>query len=143
MTRAQTVAPSLTIAFLVLSIPAAGQWLKTPTPGIPRTADGKPNLAAPAPKAADGHPDLTGLWRADPGGYSLDIVSDLKSTEIQPWVHELFEKRSEEFGKAHSGYRCMPDIGPFASFGIFKILQAPGTTAFLPEGSPRERVQRR
>ena len=26
-----------------------GQWLKYPTPGIPRTADGKPNLNAPIP----------------------------------------------------------------------------------------------
>ena len=38
------------------------QWAPYPTPGIPRTADGKPNLSAPAPKTADGKPDLTGIW---------------------------------------------------------------------------------
>ena len=27
-----------------------------------RTADDKPNLSAPVPKAADGKPSLTGLW---------------------------------------------------------------------------------
>ena len=38
------------------------QWAPYPTPGIPRTADGKPNLSAPTPKTADGKPDLTGIW---------------------------------------------------------------------------------
>ena len=32
------------------ALPMTGQWLNYPTPGIPRTADGKPNLSAPAPK---------------------------------------------------------------------------------------------
>jgi hypothetical protein len=132
MARQFTVALSLAV-FLVASSPASAQWLKTPTPGIPRTADGKPNLAAPAPRAADGRPDLSGLWRVDPGGYGLNIVADLKPSEILPWAQELFQKRSEEFGKDFPGYRCMPDIGPFASFGMFKLLQTPSTTAMLPE----------
>src|SRR4051812_47150942 len=38
------------------------QWPKYPTPGVPRTADGKPNLTAPAPRTADGHPDFSGNW---------------------------------------------------------------------------------
>ena len=53
----------LFLAALVLiggAIPAEAQWLDRPTPNIPRTSDGKPNLAAPAPRGADGHPDLTG-----------------------------------------------------------------------------------
>jgi hypothetical protein len=44
------------------ALPMTGQWLNYPTPGIPRTPDGKPNLTAPAPRTADGHPDLSGLW---------------------------------------------------------------------------------
>ena len=44
--------------------PAAAQWLGLQTPGIPRTADGKPDLTAPAPRTADGRPELTGLWRS-------------------------------------------------------------------------------
>jgi hypothetical protein len=42
--------------------PVAAQWIDRPTPGIPRTANGKPNLSAPAPRTADGKPDLSGLW---------------------------------------------------------------------------------
>jgi len=36
--------------FWLSAPPAAAQWLRYPTAGIPRTADGKPNLAAPAPR---------------------------------------------------------------------------------------------
>src|SRR5215469_7116087 len=47
---------------LALSQTALAQWLKYPTPGVPVTADGKPNLAAPAPKLGDDKPDLSGIW---------------------------------------------------------------------------------
>jgi hypothetical protein len=128
------------VAFFVGASSPSAQWLKTPTPGIPRTADGKPNLTAPAPKTADGRPDLSGLWRTDPAGYSLNIVSDLKPTEILPWAEKLFKERSEEFGKDFPGYRCMPDIGPFATFGMFKMLQTPSTMAMLPEGGQYRQI---
>ena len=38
------------------------QWPEHRTEG-PRTGSGELDLKAPAPKAADGHPDLSGLWR--------------------------------------------------------------------------------
>jgi hypothetical protein len=49
-------------AVIAVSAPVAAQWLNYPTAGIPRTADGKPNLSAPAPRTADGKPDLSGVW---------------------------------------------------------------------------------
>ena len=50
------------IALITLTLPLEAQWLNHPTPGVPRTADGKPNLTARAPRTANGRPDLTGLW---------------------------------------------------------------------------------
>lgn len=38
------------------------QWLDFRVPGTPRLKDGTPNLSAPAPRALDGHPDLSGVW---------------------------------------------------------------------------------
>jgi hypothetical protein len=52
----------LVVLFVLLSTGAFAQWLDFPTPGIPRTPDGKPDLSALAPRTADGKPDLTGVW---------------------------------------------------------------------------------
>src|SRR6201986_1751984 len=39
-----------------------GQWIKLPTEGVPRDKNGRPKLDAPAPRGADGKPDLSGMW---------------------------------------------------------------------------------
>lgn len=59
---------SLLFAFVLCVVGVHAQWLNYPTPGLPRTADGKPNLTAPAPKTADGKPDLSGVWHVQPSG---------------------------------------------------------------------------
>jgi hypothetical protein len=89
-----------TLVLSALAIPAAAQWLKFPTPGIPRTADGKPDLNAPAPKSPDGKPDLSGLWQP-PGGYVDDVIKDLKPGEVsfQPWAAELYQHRRDTLNK--------------------------------------------
>ena len=120
----------------VLGTPSYGQWLNYSTPGIPRNQEGKPNLTAPAPKTADGRPDLSGIWRAHPGGYSLDVTSDLKPDEIQPWADALYKQRVENFGRDNPAWRCFPTIGPGISAWVYKILQTPGVIAFLPEAYP-------
>jgi hypothetical protein len=63
----------LLLLFALVSTGVHAQWLNYPTPGIPRTRDGKPNLAAPAPRAADGRPDLSGVWL-----HELTSVEEMK-----------------------------------------------------------------
>jgi len=54
------------ILIVIIALPAFGfaQWLRYPTEGVPRTADGKPDLTAPTPRLPDGKPDFSGLWHA-------------------------------------------------------------------------------
>ena len=68
---------AIAIALLLLSAPLPAQWLNHPTPGIPRTANGKPNLAAPAPRN-----DLSGLWQRISPKYDMNIAADLKPGEV-------------------------------------------------------------
>jgi hypothetical protein len=53
---------ALLALFAILPIGAQAQWLNFPTPGTPRTRDGKPDLTARTPRTADGKPDLSGVW---------------------------------------------------------------------------------
>jgi hypothetical protein len=103
------------------------QWVNHPTPGIPRAADGKPNLTAPAPRTSDRKPDLTGLWSGFNG------VTDLKLDEAQPWAQTLIQQRVDNFGKDNPRYRCLPE-GPTAVDGagaMRRILQTPAMIAIL------------
>ena len=63
---------------------AAGQWLRVPTPGIPRTADGRADLNAPAPRGPGGRPALAGLWRPS-GRLIFDITRGLKPGDTIPY----------------------------------------------------------
>jgi hypothetical protein len=56
----------LLVVLALFSTGAYAQWLNYPTPGMPRTRDGKPNLSAPAPRASNGKPDLSGTWIHEP-----------------------------------------------------------------------------
>ena len=52
------------IVIMATSVFASAQWLNYPTPGTPRTKDGKPLLSAPAPRRG-GKPDLSGVWQVE------------------------------------------------------------------------------
>ena len=101
----KTVALALLLA--AASAPVAAQWLDHPTPGIPRTSDGKPNHAAPAPRTPDGKPDLSGLW-------TRTSVVNTAFTPLDPAsVGAVVGPRAENFFKEHvrrSVYPKAPDI---------------------------------
>jgi len=122
--------------FLVMMcVPAAGfgQWLHYPTDGVPRKADGTPNLTAPPPRLPDGKPDLSGIWHTarripctpelsrfiecgnEIGGsplarnLGLDMPDGLP---YQPWAAELAKQRQADQGIDDPHVRCLPDNPP-------------------------------
>jgi hypothetical protein len=123
------------VAFL-LSVPLAAQWLNYKTPGIPRTADGKPNLSAPVPKTADGKPDLSGIWRGPMNSpYNRNIAVDLKPNEIQPWAQQVYQQHVFNLGADSPRAHCLPDPPPFYHLaGLARIVQTPALTVVINEG---------
>jgi hypothetical protein len=117
---------------------ATGQWLDYRTPSIPRTADGKPNLGAPAPKMPDGKPDLSGLWTLNAGpGHLANVTANLKPGEIQPWAEALYKQRLGDLGKDDPWTaKCLP-AGPrvilTGSNGPARIMQTPQMVVILYE----------
>ena len=134
-------------ASLTLPGPAGAQWLHYPTPGTPRLASGKPDLAAPAPRMPDGKPDLSGIWAAECALYGsdacftqslfFDLAKDLKPDAVQmtPWAAEVSAQREKRNHVDDPYGYCLPPGVPRIDFGggPFKILQTPNVTAFLYE----------
>src|SRR5262249_14844650 len=93
-----------TVALLCLLVsPAAAQGLHVAQPGIRRTADGKPDLTAPAPRAPDGKPDLSGIWRRPRGSMPATGGTDGLAAGIdvlfQPWAEAVYKTRGENNSK--------------------------------------------
>jgi hypothetical protein len=121
--------------WVVTPIPALGQWLHYPTPGMPRTPDGKPNLSAPAPKTADGKPDLTGLWRHS----NSKLESDLRPDDVQPWAQAAAKRSAENLRTDFWTTRCLPPGPLFGLLDLSKIVQTPGLIVILAEAANRYR----
>ncbi|MEQ1886770.1 MAG: hypothetical protein ABL967_17040 [Bryobacteraceae bacterium] len=136
-------------SIFVLAPTAGAQWLNFPTAGIPRTADGKPNLKAPAPKTRDGKPDFSGMWqpanRLPCNGVTL-ICGDLpaskqflnigaENAEPVPYRPESLEKM-KSYGLADDPYlNCITPGGPRMHLlpTMKKVIQTPGLMAILDE----------
>ncbi len=151
----------LFVSLALLSTTAYGQWLGYPTPGIPRLPDGKPNLAAPAPRTSGGKPDLSGVWHVQPTSmqeqtrlfgkgldqtalpgmepdvvskYALNILVDFKPADsiMRPAAAEILRHRSQ---LDRPSLHCLPWGIPVATlFAPFhKIVQTPGLIVVMHE----------
>jgi len=131
----RVVAPAVVLA--ALGSTASAQWLNTPMPNLPRTADGKPNLTAPAPMAADGHPDLSGVWMPNTRGLQ-DLAVGMNGAEIpyQPWAAQTVKDRANGArGKDDPAAHCVPGMPKLVVLPYpYKIFQTPGVTVILYEG---------
>ena len=112
---------------------ASAQWLHYPTPGIPRTADGKLNLSAPAPKTPDGKPDLSGIWTAPEDKYFRDLTAGGPGAPMLPWAEALFKERKGNLEKGHPSERCLghgvTDYDTLAA--PRRIIQTPGMLSLI------------
>jgi hypothetical protein len=122
--------------------PLLSQWIHYRAAGVPRGAGGEVNLAAPTPKAADGKPDLSGVWESAPE-YFYNLANDLKPNEVlmQPWAQAL---QAEREGKLHQDdplSRCLPPGVPRIDMSTpdaphpFKIVETPALVVLLYETS--------
>jgi hypothetical protein len=147
ITTCTTFAPAvrLVLAALVIvsAVPApsaAGraQWEPYPWKNVPRTADGKVDLKAPARRTPDGKVDLSGFWMPTQAvKHLLNLAADLKPEEVplQPWAEAVYKERIETNGKDHPGARCWPSGIP-EKLNIpdgLKIVQTTDLMLFLHE----------
>ena len=119
-------------ALLFTCVPTVlAQWPRYTVPGVPRAADGRPDLSAPAPRAPDGKPDLSGIWEnfRKPGDAPVRSVNaqffdDLPPTlvnefrdigsgvagglPLQSWAAALKQQRMTENSKDNPDAHCLP-----------------------------------
>jgi hypothetical protein len=153
LSRSALFAIALSVAGLWPATTAA-QWLKYPTTGVPKTADGKPNLAAPTPRTQSGTPDLSGIWLTDSscrsqnpevltcgselpmGRQGINMGVDLPGgLPYQPWLAALVKKRTAEDAKDDPHVRCLPDtfLRAYSLPHLLKFVQTPGLLIVLDE----------
>ena len=112
--------------FMAVAASADAQWLKQPTPNIPRTAEGKPDLTAPPPRMSDGHPDLSGVWTNRGAAF---IGPD---DTLTPAAKELVRAREENYFKDRPAFQCRP-TGPEVKAFFKRIVQTPTLITILYE----------
>lgn len=94
------------LLLLVASTGLDAQWFGLQTPGVPRTAEGRVDMAAPVPRTADGRVELSGLWvPVDARGSFFDAAN------IQDWARDVMAANESSFFQDDPRFHCLPS-GP-------------------------------
>ena len=161
---AVTMVPLVTIALFILGTPfasdhLAAQWVKYPTAGAPRKADGKVDMAASSPRMADGKPDFSGIWTtAEPNrrpgvstggderhGDASAIAGSRQMSDIgvdlpgglpyQPWLVPIVKERTANLAIDDPHIRCLPDnfLRAYGLPHLLKFVHSPNLLVVLNE----------
>jgi hypothetical protein len=129
MSRTNNVTLRFVIVILAAGV-AAGQNKQIPFPGAARpTAAPPPGIPGPVPRAADGKPDLSGIWN---GQRPLPGQPD---PEMLPWAAAITKQRTESYSADDPEARCLPGGVPRAAPYHYQIVQTPTLIVILYEGN--------
>ena len=96
----------IALVMLVVCADAQAQWFDWATPTAPRTADGRVNAAAPAPRMPNGRIDMSGVWvPTDARGTLFD------SSKIRKPALDAMREQERTFYTRDPRFHCLPS-GP-------------------------------
>jgi hypothetical protein len=153
-----TAALSL-LSMLSASTHLAAQWMKYPTAGVPRKADGSVNMSAPAPRLPDGKPDFSGIWATGEPNRRAENSSNEEQGPVdagtitasrqmanigvdlpgglpyQPWLVPIVKERTANLAKDDPHIRCLPDnfLRAYGLPHLLRFVHIPGFLVVLNE----------